>query len=55
MNDEIRFECFLALSIAVFSTSKELMNTMKEVGLDVNPKGERDDSSINTGLMEISS
>ena len=46
MKEEIRFNYSSALSIAEFSSTKELVKIMKEAGLDVNPKGEGEDSSL---------
>ena len=46
MKEEIRFKYFSSLSVVEFYATKELVNMMKEAGLDTNPKGEVEDYSL---------
>ena len=54
MKDKIRFEKFSTLSIASFSTAKDLAKMMKEVGIDTNQTGEEKDSNLKEESRTVS-
>ena len=54
MKNEIMFGCSLALSISTFPSAENPAKSMKEVGLDVNTRGEGKDFILEEGLRGVS-